>query len=614
MKVIAVRARHAVPIVAFILLVGLCLLSSGAKGQAEEEHYLKGMVLFNKGSYAEAILELEAEVKDHPDNLSAWYNLALSYEKAGDEFRAYYQWKKYLELDSTSRWAGEARRHLLELERKVRFGHLEVEEAKITDVFPSIYKYYSVHPVGYLVLGNRSKDTTFYDIKTSLSVKRYMDYPTEGRMVKVLSPGERVKIDLYAGFNNHVLEVTEDTPVQALIELRYVEGDKVAGRSQTVSFTMHNRNAMTWDVQEKLASFVTAKDPAVRTFARNIVQMKDEGMTHIPEAVYKAMLVFNALGVYGMVYIEDPATPYRKMSETTNILDYIQYPVDTLRLKAGDCDDGVVLYAALLESIGIPTALVDFPGHVFSMFDTGLTLEEADMVSPDEEMYIYHDGHIWVPVETTLWGRPFTEAWRRAMDRYKSAADVKVVVIGEAWDLYSPVTLMDTGWIPEVPARERIDPIMSQDGRMQSDMKVSFIRSQGLDDVADPKALNESGVVYARSMLYDEAVEKFERALEVDPDYMDARVNLAYAYYQIKKYDESISEFLRAIQLEPGNARLHFDLGLVYQESQDYKKAEEEFQVALKLDPSYRSQYSSVKDTRSRSSEGRMRIGAGWRR
>ena len=57
---------------------------------------------------------------------------------------------------------------------------------------------------------------------------------------------------------------------------------------------LHNRNAMTWDIQDKLASFVTAKDPAVRIFGRGVIQMyKDEEVGYIPDRVQKAMRVMS---------------------------------------------------------------------------------------------------------------------------------------------------------------------------------------------------------------------------------------------------------------------------------------------------------------------------------
>lgn len=45
--------------------------------------------------------------------------------------------------------------------------------------------------------------------------------------------------------------------------------------------------------------------------------------------------------------------------------EYIKPPEETLTTMSGDCDDASVLLAAMLESIGIPTAYEHVPNHVY---------------------------------------------------------------------------------------------------------------------------------------------------------------------------------------------------------------------------------------------------------
>jgi len=75
-----------------------------------------------------------------------------------------------------------------------------------------------------------------------------------------------------------------------------------------------------------------------------------------------------------------------RYTKDINGVETLQTPVQTLRLKAGDCDDKTTLVAALLESIGHPTRLkaVGFsPGHFCH-------------VLPETKI-----GGKWVTVETT---------------------------------------------------------------------------------------------------------------------------------------------------------------------------------------------------------------------
>jgi hypothetical protein len=132
----------------------------------------------------------------------------------------------------------------------------------------------------------------------------------------------------------------------------------------------------------------------------------------------KAKLIFDALGQYGMYYVSDPNDPLG-----TGI-DYIQTPSETLSLKGGDCDDLAVLYASALESVGVGTALVHVPGHVFVAFEV--------------------DG-IWHLIETTMIKAPksidgyeisyFDQATSSGYDTYtKNATSILVVMTEQAWE------------------------------------------------------------------------------------------------------------------------------------------------------------------------------------
>ena len=67
-----------------------------------------------------------------------------------------------------------------------------------------------------------------------------------------------------------VLDVSEDTPIQAEFTMTYFE----SGKQQTVSITkplrLYSRNAITWQDPQRIANFVTRKDPPVRDFVRGV--------------------------------------------------------------------------------------------------------------------------------------------------------------------------------------------------------------------------------------------------------------------------------------------------------------------------------------------------------
>lgn len=48
----------------------------------------------------------------------------------------------------------------------------------------------------------------------------------------------------------------------------------------------------------------------------------------------------------------------------------IKYPIEVLRTKQANCIEGALLFASILESIGIDVAIVDVPGHAFIAWKT----------------------------------------------------------------------------------------------------------------------------------------------------------------------------------------------------------------------------------------------------
>ena len=78
-----------------------------------------------------------------------------------------------------------------------------------------------------------------------------------------------------------------------------------------------------------------------------------------------ALGIFEALRLYGMNYVRDPGSAYDLLSVDSMAVDYLQFPYQTLQYKAGDCDDLSILYCTLLEAVGIETAFVTVPGHIY---------------------------------------------------------------------------------------------------------------------------------------------------------------------------------------------------------------------------------------------------------
>lgn len=91
---------------------------------------------------------------------------------------------------------------------------------------------------------------------------------------------------------------------------------------------------------------IKADNPVIRQIAATI---STQSCTESKICHAKALYYFVRDNIQ---YVSDP---YGK--------EYIAQPIETLKTGAGDCDDGAILLANLLEAVGIRTNIVVVPGH-----------------------------------------------------------------------------------------------------------------------------------------------------------------------------------------------------------------------------------------------------------
>jgi len=92
--------------------------------------------------------------------------------------------------------------------------------------------------------------------------------------------------------------------------------------------------------------------------------------------------------------------PYTSDSVTTGYDEYPRYPIETLADGGGDCEDTVILAAALLHEMGYGVVLLEFPGHM------ALGVAGSENMSGS---YYEYEGVRYFYVETTASGHKIGE-------------------------------------------------------------------------------------------------------------------------------------------------------------------------------------------------------------
>ena len=172
-----------------------------------------------------------------------------------------------------------------------------------------------------------------------------------------------------------------------------------------------------------LKEFIKKDQNYLMKYAKEILsenKSKLDTIVYFLTTFYKAKILFNNL-FKKFVYVADP--------NATS--DFVQFPKQTINLKGGDCDDLSVLYSAVLESVGIQTALIDYKpekglGHVNLLFNTELSPRRAKWITDNDSKYFIRKNsngkdQVWIAIETTsLTG--FMKAWDLGIEKFNNEA------------------------------------------------------------------------------------------------------------------------------------------------------------------------------------------------
>lgn len=469
---------------------------------------------------------------------------------------------------------------------------LEIEIVQLRDVFSNSYKIYESDGVGKIKLTNNT-NKSMDRVKVTFQLRDFMDFPTETKLDK-LAPGQSEEVALKAVFNNSILTLTEDSSVQAMIEASYFDNGKRVAFDKTPTINVYDKHRLTWDDRDRYAAFITPKDPPVLNLVRSVVTQYKE--TKDPAQLSAA--VFDMMGVYGMTYIPDPTNPYQITSGKVDTVDYVQFPRETLERKSGDCDDLVALYSAALESMGIETRVLEVPGHMFMMFSTGIAADDDGYTM--DKMYAIYEGHLWIPVETTLLGNAFASAWEKGAATYYKWKDngMTVLDVHTSWEKYKPASLPESNLKASDISRADIEKKFPSDHmsvlKISSQTKTRRYLNVIKKDPSNIDAHLQMGIILAKAGDRDEAMKYFDKVLELEPKNSAAMNNRGNIFMIEDKYAEAQKAYLAATQMSPKDANIWVNLARAYKSTKDVKKAKAAFVKAQALDPAVKDEHRAL--------------------
>jgi len=239
------------------------------------------------------------------------------------------------------------------------------------------------------------------NIAKNIIVKIKLGYFTEEESINFenLEQNQYDIIEWYPTAKANMLSIKETKEYLITVTFNFEDerGEKYES-TETIPVEILGRN--NWDYKySSWAQFVTPQDKIIRDAVSSAGSFSTQSSEGI---IYAAGEMWDFLGNLDIGYISDPNK------------EYVQYPAEVLNTKKGDCDDLAILYATMLESVGIESAVIEIPGHLFAAY--------------------YDETHIY-PVETTMIGDSFEDAGNYAIDEYNYHEDDRFVVnIQQEWE------------------------------------------------------------------------------------------------------------------------------------------------------------------------------------
>jgi hypothetical protein len=225
------------------------------------------------------------------------------------------------------------------------------------------------------------------DFSISYQVPGYIDWTTPEALAQI-PPGHTVIKCFYPEFPMKVTQIKNDTPSVLEARIRWNDGSGPT-REDVVreEFVFRGVNELEWtdlptnevvnwfDLyvnSDLLAAMVTPNDPVVTEFAAAITAKLGgavAGAGGPDEAVEVMRGMYSYMTETEMRYAGGNGFP-EKVGDTTTEVQTIRLPRDVIITNNGLCIELALLWASVLEHLGIHSYVILLPHHAFSVIDS----------------------------------------------------------------------------------------------------------------------------------------------------------------------------------------------------------------------------------------------------
>ena len=198
---------------------------------------------------------------------------------------------------------------------------------------------------------------------------------------------------------------TAERNAQISIKVTTADGKSIFDDSRAVTVYPRDQFPRSELGTNTIAAWVTPQSPAMEDFMTAAKKRMKGGVLegNLGATMPQVKAIYDELKARGMTYVLQSDLGY-------GTPQHVRLPADAIKSTNALCLDGAVVFATLMEKIGLRPIVIFVPGHAFA----GWHAEKADN-APDGTVY-------WV--ETTMVGSaPFENAVQTAASEYKKYTD-----------------------------------------------------------------------------------------------------------------------------------------------------------------------------------------------
>lgn len=435
-------------------------------------------------------------------------------------------------------------------------GSLEQEES----VFPLLYTIYKDNPIGVITIEN-NETAEIRNVKVSFRSENYTAADKECGVIKQIRKHKKADIYLYADFSEAILQFAESGKISGEVVIEY----ELLGKKQTsvssVTIPVYNRNQIRWMDTSVISSYVSTNSQEVLEFAKYLVGLaRGHLRSGLNRNMQFAMYLNEGIRLSGIKCERDEDTPYSLYHINPAAVDYIQYPYQTLTYKSGDRDDIGILFMAMLESVGIPSAFIPLEDDFIVAFNMGVTADKADNFFDGYDRIIVVDDEIWIPLSMSSINEGFINSWYKAIVEVQTLIDNEddfdFVLLSDAWQSYPPAGFSAAENSASMPAEKTITSTVETDISRyitaEFGPQIAGVQNRIKAEGGSIQLYNQLGMLYVRAGMYSSAIPVYELAAKLGS--IPAMNNLGNICTLQKKYKEAQKWYKKVLEIDPENA------------------------------------------------------------